>query len=167
MLTSTIVWARDRCALCSAMLAKSATEAELQEFGDSVRARPDDAEGPSLALRRPDVESEGAEEIQVDRGREQPGPEELRRRAAEASAGTAGARPTTMSGAGPTSAGPRRRIPVKRAACPEEKREERRDGGGDDPDREEPPTRHQRVARAAARLRALVAMTGKTDDDQC
>ena len=27
--------------------------------------------------------------------------------------------------------------------------------------------KHQRVARAAVRLRALVAMTGKTDDDQC
>ena len=35
------------------------------------------------------------------------------------------------------------------------------------PDRGEPPTRHQRVARAAVGLRALVAMTGKTDDDQC
>ena len=33
---------------------KSATEAELQEFGESARVRPDEAEGPSLALRRPD-----------------------------------------------------------------------------------------------------------------
>ena len=28
-------------------------------------------------------------------------------------------------------------------------------------------TRRQRVARVGVRLRALVAMTGKTDDDQC
>ena len=39
------------------MLAR-ATGAELQEFGESVRARPDEAEGPSLALRRPEVEPE-------------------------------------------------------------------------------------------------------------
>ena len=38
---------------------KSATEAELQEFVESVRAKPDEAEGPCLALRRPDVEPEG------------------------------------------------------------------------------------------------------------
>ena len=62
----------------------SATEAELQEFGESVRARPDETEGPSLALRRPVVEPEegeenlaAGEEMQVDRGREQPDPEEL------------------------------------------------------------------------------------------
>ena len=41
---------------------KPATEAELQEFGESVRARPDEAEGPSLALRRPVVEPEEGEE---------------------------------------------------------------------------------------------------------
>ena len=105
--------------------------------------------------------------MQVDRGREQPDPEESRRRAAEASTDAAGARPTTMGNAGPASAEPRRRIRGKRPARPEERREEQRDGGGDDPDREEPPTRRQRVARAAVRLRALVAMTGKTDDDQC
>ena len=76
---------------------KSATEARLQEFDESVRARPDEAEGPSLALRRPVVEPEesdenlaGGKEMQVDRGREQPDPEELRRRAAEASADAAG-----------------------------------------------------------------------------
>ena len=103
--------------------------------------------------------------MQVDRSREQPDPEELRRRAAEASADAAGARPTTMGGAGPASAEPRRRIRGKRPARPEERREERRDGSGDDP--EEPPTRRQRVARAAVRLRAIAAMTGKTDDDQC
>ena len=87
---------------------KSATEAELQEFGESVRARPDEAEGPSLALRRPVVEPEegdeklaAGEEMQVDRGGEQPAPEQLRRRAAEAGADAAGARSTTMGGAGP------------------------------------------------------------------
>ena len=134
-----------------------------------VRARPDEAEGPNLAHRRPVVEPEeceenlaAGEEMQVDRGRERPDPEELRRRAAEASADAAGARPT-----GPASAEPRRRITVKRPARTEERREEQRDGGRDDPDREEPPTRRQRVARVAVRLRALVAMTGKTDDDQC
>ena len=100
---------------------KSATEAELQEFGERVRARPDEADGPSLALRHPVVEPEGGEnlavgeEMQVDRGREEPDPEELRRRAA------------------------RRRITVKRPVRPVERREEQRDGGGDDPDREEPP----------------------------
>ena len=63
---------------------KPATEAELQEFGESVRVRPDEAEGPSLALRHPDVEVEEAEgilapgeEMQDDRGREQTDPEEL------------------------------------------------------------------------------------------
>ena len=83
-------------------------EAELQEFGESARVRSDEVEGPSLALRRPDVEPEGAEgnpargeEMQDDKGREQPDPEELRRRAAEACADTAGARPTMMGGAGP------------------------------------------------------------------
>ena len=72
-----------------------------------------------------------------------------------------------MGGAGPASAESRRRITVKRPVHPEERREEQLDGGGDDPDREEPPTRRQRVARAAVRLRALVATTGKTDDCQC
>ena len=173
--TSTIVRTRGAVfPLFGDAVTKSATEAELQEFGENVRARPDEAEGPSLALRRPDVEPEGVEEnlaageeMQVDRGREQPDPEELRRRAAEASADGAGARPTTMGGAGPASAEQRRRVTAKRPARPEERREEQRDGGGDDPNREEPPTTRQRVARAAVRLRALVAMTGKTDDDQC
>ena len=87
--------------------------------------------------------------------------------AAEASADAAGARPTTIGGAVPASAEPRRRITVKRRVRPMERREEQRDGGGGDPDREEPPTRRQRIARAAVRLRALVAMTGKIDDDQC
>ena len=66
-----------------------------------------------------------------------------------------------MGGAGPASAEPRRRITGKRPASQEERREEQRDGGGDDPDREEPPTRRQRVARAAVRLRALVAKRAK------
>ena len=152
---------------------RSATEAELQEFGESMRARPDEAEGPSLALRRPAVEPEEVEEtlaadeqVQVDRGREQPDPEELQRRAAEASADAAGARPTTMGGAA-RQRGATAQNQGKRPVCPEERREEQRDGGGDDPDREEPPTRRQRVARAAVRLRAFVAMTRKTDDDQC
>ena len=55
---------------------------------------------------------------------------------------------------GPASAEPRGTITVKRPARPEERREEQREGGDD-------PTRRQRVARAAVRLRALVAMTGK------
>ena len=73
-----------------------------------MRARPDEAEGPSLALRRPVVESEegeenlaAGEEMQVDRGREQTDPEELRRRSAEASADAAGARPTMMGARDP------------------------------------------------------------------
>ena len=73
-----------------------------------MRVRPDEAEGPSLALHRPNVEPEEVEgnlapgeEMQDDRGREQPDPEELRKRAAEASADEAGARPTMMGGAGP------------------------------------------------------------------
>ena len=81
---------------------------KLQEFGEIARARPDEAEGPSPALRRPVVEPEegeenlaAGEEMQVDRDRERVDPEELRRRAAEASADPAGARPTTMGGAGP------------------------------------------------------------------
>ena len=89
---------------------KPATEEELQEFGESVRARLDEAEGSTLALRRPVVEPEegeenlaAGEEMLVDRERERPDPEELRRRAAEASAQAAGARPTTMGGAGPPS----------------------------------------------------------------
>ena len=89
---------------------------------------------PTHSTRRPVVEPED---------RELPDPEELRRGAAKASADAAGARPTTMGGAGPASAEPRRRITVKRPARPEERREEYRDGGGDDPDREEPPTRRQ------------------------
>ena len=117
VVTSTTVRTRDTVfPLFGDAGTKSATEAELQEFGESVRARPDEAEGPSLALRRPVVEPEegeenfaSGEEMQVDRGREQLEPEELRRRAAEASADAAGARPTTMGGAGPASAGPRRR----------------------------------------------------------
>ena len=132
--------------------AGSATEAELQEFGESMRARPDEAEGPSLALRRPAVEPE-----EVDRGREQPDLEELQRRAAEASADAAGARTTTMGVEGARQRGATTQNQGKRLVCPEQRREEQRDGGGDDPDREE----RQRVARAAVRLRALVAMTGK------
>ena len=42
---------------------KSATEAEFQEFGQSVRARPDETEGPSLALGLA-----AGEEMEVDRG---------------------------------------------------------------------------------------------------
>ena len=140
--------------------AKSATEAELQEFGESVRVGPDE-EGPNLVLHRP------GEEMQDDRGREQPDPQELRRRAAVASADAAGARAAMMGGAGPASAGPRRRITVKRPARPAERREERQNGGGDDPDRGEPRTRRQRVARAVVLLRALVAMARYTGIDRC
>ena len=57
-----------------------------------------------------------SEEMQVDRGREQADPEELRKRAEEAKADPAGARPTTMGGAGPASAEPRHRIRGKRSA---------------------------------------------------
>ena len=72
--------------------------------------RPDEVEEPSLALRRPAVENEETEgnlahdEEMHDGGREQPDPDELRRRAAEASADAAGARPTMMGGAGSASA---------------------------------------------------------------
>ena len=73
--------------------------------------RPDEVEEPSLALRRSAVgneETEGnlahGEEMQDDQGREQPDPDELRRRAAEASADAAGARPTMMGGVGHASA---------------------------------------------------------------
>ena len=104
------------------------------------------------------------EEMQDDRGRERPDPDELRRRAAEGSADAAGARPTMMGGVGPASAGTRRRITVKRPARPVERREEQQSGGGEDPVRDEPPTRRQRVARAVVQLRALVAMTGKTGE---
>ena len=120
-----------------------------------MRARPDDAEGPSLALRRPDVETEGAEgnlahgeEVQDNKNREQPDPVELRSQAAEASADANGARPTMKGGAGSASAEPRRRITVKRPARPVERREERQSGRGDDPDREEPASRSR--SRAAA-----------------
>ena len=85
----------------------------------------------------------------------------------EANADTAGARFTMMGGAGSARAESRRRITVKRPARPAERREERQNSGGDDPDGEEPPTRRQRVARAVVQLRALVAMAGKTDSDQC
>ena len=171
--TSTIVRTRDTVfPLFGSAGTKPATEAELQEFGESVRARPDEFGGPSLALRRPDVEIKEAdgnlalgEEMQDDRGREQPDPEELRRRAAEGSADAAEARPSMKGGAGSSNAEPRRRITVKRPASPVERREEQQSGGGDD--REEPPTRRLRVARAVAQLRALVAMTSKTDSDQC
>ena len=56
---------------------------------------------------------------------------------------------------------------MKRPARPVDRREEQQSGGGDDPDRDEPPTRRQRVARAVVQLRALVAMTGKTESTQC
>ena len=153
---------------------KPATEAELQEFGESVRARSDEVKAPSLALLRPDVEIEEVdgnlapgEEMQVDRGREQVDYDELRKRAAETSADAARARATMMGGTGSASAEPRRRITVKRPTRSVERREEQQSGGGDDPVREEPPTRRQRVARAVVQLRALVAMTDKTDSDQC
>ena len=81
--------------------AKSATEAALQEFGESVRVRPVETKGASLAPRRPDVEPEQVEgnlapgeEMQDDKSREQPDPEVLRRRAAKASAPDR-TRPTT------------------------------------------------------------------------
>ena len=120
--TSTTVRTRDTVFLLFGDAGtRSATEAELQEFSESVRATPDEAEGPSLALRRPVVEPEEGEEnlavgeeMQVDRGREQPDSEVLRRRAAEASADAAGARPTMVGGAGPASGVPRRRITEKR-----------------------------------------------------
>ena len=103
---------------------KSATEAELQESGESERVRADEAEGPSLALRRPDVEPEKAdgnlapgEAMQDDRDPEQPDPEELRRRVAEVSADAAGARPTMMGSTEPASAEPRRRITVKKTSA--------------------------------------------------
>ena len=149
--TSTTVRTRDTVfPLFGGAGMKPATETELHEFGESVRARLDEVEEPSLALRRPAVENaetEGnltaGEEMQDDRGRERPDPDELRRRAAEASADVAGARPRMMGGVGPASAGTRRRITVKRPARPVERREEQQSGGGEDNDRDEPPTRRQ------------------------
>ena len=97
--TNTTVRTRDTVfPLFSGAGMKPATETELQEFGESVRVRPDEVEEPSLALRRPAVaneETEGnahGEEMQDDRGREHPDPDELRRRAQEASAGAAGSK---------------------------------------------------------------------------
>ena len=143
---------------------KPATEAELQEFGESGRARPDEADGPSLALRRPDVEIEEAqgnlapgEEMQDDRGREQPDLDELRRRAAEASADAAGARPTMMDGARAASEEPRHRITVKRPARPVERREEQQSGGGDDPDRDD--HRQRDVNESLAQLCSCVPLS--------
>ena len=67
-------------------------DAGTREFGESVRAR-----SASLALRRPVVGPEeveenlaAGEEMQVERGREQPDPEELRRRAEQTSADARG-----------------------------------------------------------------------------
>ena len=77
------------------------------------------------------------EEVEDDRGRQQADPEELRRRAAEASADAAGARPTMMGGVGSAITG-------KKPACPVEAQQSL--------DREEPPTRGQRVARAVVQL---------------
>ena len=108
-----------------------------------------------VLLRRPVVENEETEgslahdeEVQDDRGRKEPDPDELRKRAAEASADVTGARTTMMGGA-------------------VDRREEQQQDGGDDPDRDEPTTRRQRVARAVVQLRALFAMTGKTESTQC
>ena len=167
--TSTTVRTRDTVfPLFGGAGMKPATETELHEFGESVRASPDEVEEPSLALRRPAVENEETEgnlahgeEMQDDRGRERPDPDELRRRTAEASADAAGAKATTMGGVGPASTETRRRITVKRPSRPVKRREEQQ-SGGKDPDRDEPPKRDQRVARAFVQLRALVAMTGKT-----
>ena len=73
--TSTTVRTRDTVfPLFGGAGTKPATEAELQEFGESVRVRPDEAEGPSLVFRRPDIEPEEVE------GNLAPG-EEMRRNA--------------------------------------------------------------------------------------
>ena len=170
--TSTTVRTRDtRFPLFGGAGTKPATETELQEFGDGVGARPDETKRPSHALHHPDVAFEEAEGILAPGGEmkrrqwsRRSDPEELRRRA---SATAAGARPTTMGGAGSASADPLRRITVKSPARPEKRRVEQQKGGCDDTDLEEPPTRRQRVARAVVQLRALVAITGKTDSDQC
>ena len=60
-------------------------------YGESARAKPDEAQRPSVAFRRPDVESEEAEgslapseEMHDDSGRDRPLPGVLRRRDAEA-----------------------------------------------------------------------------------
>ena len=74
--TSTTVRKRDTdFPLFSGAGMKPATETELQEFGESVRVRPDEVEEPSLALRRPTAENEETEgnlargeEMQDDRG---------------------------------------------------------------------------------------------------
>ena len=65
---------------------KPATETELQEFGESVRVRPDDVEEPvllSVAQLLKTKKRKGTPRTwrgnADDRGREQPDPEELRR----------------------------------------------------------------------------------------
>ena len=87
---------------------KPATEAEFQEFGESVRARPDEVEGRSLALRRTDVEIEEVEgnlapdkykTTEVENNPILQSCEDEPRRAP-------GARPTMMGCAGPASADP-------------------------------------------------------------
>ena len=146
MLTTTTVRTRDAVyPLFGNAGTKQATEAE---------GGPDEAQGPSHLARQ-------CKMTQV----ENKASEELRRRDGEASADAAGARPT-MGGTGSASAAARRRSTGKGPAGPVERREERQ-SGGDDPDREEPPTRRQRVARAVVQLRALVAMAGESDSDQC
>ena len=87
MFTSTTLRTRDTVfPLFGGAGTKPTTEAELQEFGESVRARSDEVKAPSLALLRPDVEIEETdgnlapgEEMQDDRGREQADHDELRR----------------------------------------------------------------------------------------
>ena len=129
-----------------------------------MRVRPDEAEGPSLVLCRPVVDpARKCQTTEVDSNPILKSCEDEPRRPVPTQPEHV---PTMMGGAGYASAEPRRRITVRRPARPVERCEEQQ-SGGDDPAREEPPTRRQRVARAVVQLRALVAMTGKTDSDQC
>ena len=142
--TSTTVRTRDTVfPLFGGAGTKPVTEAEKQKFGECLRERSDDIDG--LGLRHPDGNLAHGQEIQDYKGREQPDPEELRRRTAGASANAAKARPTMMGGAASASAEPQRRISAKTSAS---SGEEQQRGGGNDPNREEPQVRRQRVARA-------------------
>ena len=144
--TSTTVRTRDTVfPLFGGAGTKPATEAELQEFGESVRVRvrPGEVEGPSLALRHPDVEIEEAEGnlgkmAEVENNPSLKSCEDEPRRPV----------PTQPEE-------PRRRITVKRPARPVEWREEQQSGGGDDPSRK---NRQRDLSESLAQLCSCVPL---------
>ena len=116
----------------------SASEVELQEFGESVRARPDEAELSVAQLSNPQ-KRKGTSENKRSNG------EPRRRRRSRSTSHDDGRR-------GAASAEPRGRITVKRPARSAERREERQSGVD-----ENSASRSRSCATAS-----LVAMTGKT-----